>query len=498
MKQRSEASIPLSANDTEALVRIKNGTAKKIDVNFVCGRIAKATTPWAESQSLLNAVLSRPNQFNDEVMAEVMCAGIVRAHRAKNKAETDISGSLTAWQQDPLAVPELQNYWDALPDHIPYLTSLLLNRLIRQERINVHKLAEVGLAILPHLFLGNSGEPAFDDIQNLHARLFNGGIDLGSQLADFAIGMGDVKANEMSQLSMSKQKNNWLFQSRYSAARIHLMSGNSDRAKEIINDEAVTSPQDKLRLRVMGVNFNLQHCVANDLAKNIDEAGKIIKEFYEKGQIIEYDGVQMDYALALLHNPEAVSFSANVEQARTWLSGIVALDTAFIPQLINRLFDDKASYIDLVVRSNTGKVRSPSFLINAISKLNTEDPQYAFVQPLIDDVILLIRDGDLVHPRTDIAEAIALSFKRDQAIKKIFELVKVISEKNKSGGIKSEQVDFNNNFLEKVLELNEIKNLFGRNQKCFDDEQYQTLQRIVRKTRKHTAIQRSVAESLET
>ena len=438
----------LSRVDTVALDRIKNGTAKNLDLNFLCGRIARHTTPWAESQSLLNEVLSRPNLYDDVTIAEVMCAGVVRADRALQNGETD-DNHLGTWQEDHLMVPELKKYRDQEPARIPNLASLLLNRLIHQKRIGVHKLAEVGLSILPHLFEGEPGDPLFMDIENLHTRLFKSRIDIGDKLADLAVRVGDEKARQITKPEDAGLKNIWLYHSRYSAARMHFISGDSEKAMELINDKAITDKRHKLFLNIMASKHNLQHSRGDSMITshllNADSALDKLNE--DRELIIVRNRALLEFALALLHNPGAATDDLYIEQARRWLSSITSLNDDFASALIKRLFGDRESYIELVVLSNKGKDRSPRFLTDLIYLSKDRDKGYILAEPLMEDVIDYIREGELAQPKVDIADAAAVMPDRSYAIKYIFELTRIVSKKCLRGNAKTEQTNFYMHFL---------------------------------------------------
>lgn len=488
----------LSSSDAEMILRIKSGKATRIDAPFVFGRIASRSTPWIESQALLKGVLGHPETFNDEIIAEMLTAGIVRALKTPGINETP-DPSRGPWLSDPMSVPELQTYRDNKPTQVTTIASLLLNRLIRTSNITYDDLSKLGLSILPHLFADRYDWEHFPDINNLHRKLLQGGIDMTEQFSQFALDTG--KAMMVAQPVLANEKTNngrLIFHSRFTAGKVYLEGGQPDKARQVIESEEIANVDAKRRLKAMYIYNVIGQSNAEKLPLIISEADEYIKETYDSGNVMDFDNVLMDFSIALLQNHALNNISEQKEQARIWLRQIIAFNTGEIPSIINKFFGNTETYIGAVIDSSINRARRPEFLHFVVTQLHTEPSKYQLTNLLFTDALLYIRDGHLSKPKIGLVEATATIPYDKEAKQKIFELARAIYNRGKKRDTPLEQRAVDDLFLEEMVNQKSVRELFGKTGNCFDNVEYLKLSKIARNARRRTRNFKAVASQLET
>lgn len=492
----------LTADETQMLLRIEQGEAKKIDTIFVSRRIAHPTTPWGESLRLVRGILSHPERFDTVVIAKMMCAGVERAQHGLSPSDDGSLDTLTQWQSDPMTVPELKEYRAARAPYMPDLTSELLQNLISSHRIDATKLADVGLKTLPHLF----SEGGIDSSELLHFewlnnRLLKSDINRAEDIAQLAISIGNTKASEIPAQKNKAVESQYLFDSRYTATKIYIAANMNDRAREIVRDEAITTIEHKAILKGLYIDHLLRTGNNDKLPTYMSETNNLIgyANLTPGGTPTQTDRMRLNFGLALLRNSNIYHDSRYVEQARAWLMGLKALDNDLVVRLVNQFFGSKEDYINAIVSSNKQKDQPPGFLRYVISNLGANVPEQNFARALIEDTPKLIADLHIMKPGVEIAHVIATSYKKkEDAILKIFELARAMLYRKKYKGVTHELNMESDDILESMISRDSVRHLFGKEASYMDDEGYHKLLKLLRRSRRRTAELKALAETSNT
>lgn len=468
----------LASVEAQILNRVSTGRAKQFDYDFVFGKIAYPKTPWLESEKLLNGILSHPMDFPITTIAEAMQAAVIRAHEGLQIGELDEKGTLAQWQSAPMDVSQLDIYRTRRPVELPALASLLLNGLIKSQRVSPEFLSDVGFGLLPHLFKFSNAPEMFPDLERLHERLLAGHVDKTEELAQYALEMGDSKFARSSGLNHKEQ---WLFHSRFTATKICLAGGQQERARGIVDDTVITNIRFKRLLNKMLLTNLIERAPADKMQAYVHEANNLIEETELGSDQVLADLIRMDLGLALLRNPGIATNAYDSAQAKSWFANLRALKSNIARQLIDLSFGSSDSYLDAIYKSTEAEKHLPESLSLLVFGSGSNELQVNLAQALIRDSLKFIQKGYMA-PHEGVLKLIVENQKVDEAVGTMFTLAQTVLEEglNAKVDLKIMSSEFAANFLAGMLEVPELQRLFGRGDMYMDNIKYIELFRLIR------------------
>lgn len=447
---------------------------------FLLQHISSPSTGVHESMRLTDSILVHANQYKPKAIANVMFHAISRMQKQAEamegglwvEDENSLLVKYSNWEGNFSNIEALAKYRRDHGTEVAEVQSHLLKQLVRSPDISYETLQDFGMPLAKDLTLKTgkfsyavklqeglvakaNKEDLFDDVHETER--FK---QQTRELADHALQVGHRFAVGENDPGLS---DNWHKKATLAAARMHVVSGEFNLARSVSLECQTEDPNVRSQVQRIILRSIVQFVPTDLLPYYFETVNKFIAED---------DSLRLYFALALMGREDSFNEkSMSKKNARTLLSKMDILKEDRLVSQINLIYGNVESYVDLLIKRNINRENPKAeFLTHALKKPSIETEA---VKQFDRDIALVDEAFQLMFPHDGLVKVILQTshegFKK-QCIAKVIKMVTSRGEnKVESEG---EVASPSNIYLNKVLNMEDVQDLWGGPVRCFNDEEY--------------------------